>query len=119
MQNGHAIDSTVVAIEDIVQGAVTEQNAMVKNGHDPAPCPQTIAKRRMDELLGQASDHAVEDLRQLRDDVDATIRAIQNRQKEVRNYFSDHVDSVIAAIKFREIAAGHLADVRERFARGL
>ena len=118
MQNGHAIDN-VVAIEDIVQNAVAEQNAMVKNGHDPAPCPQSITMRRMDELLGQVSDHAVEELRQLRDDVDATIRAIQNRQEEVRNYFSDHVDSVINAIKFREIAAGHLADVRERFARSL
>jgi hypothetical protein len=117
MQNGHA-ETINKAIVDEMQDAVNEHNAIV-TAEDPAPCPQTITMRRLDELLAQVSDHAVSQLRILRDDVDSTIRAIQERQNTVRLHFEDHVGNVISAVKFREVAAEHLTNVRERFARGL
>jgi hypothetical protein len=82
---------------------------------DPAPSDQEIAMHRMAELMGRVSDSAIADLRQLRDDVDSTIRAIQARHTELSNSFQHHIECVEASVAFRAIASEHLANVRSRF----
>jgi hypothetical protein len=70
----------------------------------------------MSELMQQASDGAIGDLRRLRDDVDETIRQIQAKHQQLATDFEHHVGCVVEAIRFRAIAAEHLDNVRARFA---
>src|SRR6185369_663669 len=83
---------------------------------DPAPSEHDIAMNRLSELMGQVSDAAVIELRRLRDDIDATIRQIQNKHEELTGDFRHHVNCVVESLKFREIASDHLNSVRSRFA---
>jgi hypothetical protein len=113
--NGYdAIDHATHALDAVLDVAVAQRNAGTLA--DPAPTDADLVLRRMTELMTQASDGAIGDLRRLRDDVDACIRSIQAKHAELAADFEHHVACVVEAIRFRAIAAEHLDNVRARFA---
>lgn len=115
LKNGYdAIDNATDALGKMLDVAVAQKNA--GELADPAPTDADLVLRRMTELMAQASDGAIGDLRRLRDDVDETIRQIQNKHTELAADFEHHVSCVVEAIRFRAIAAEHLDNVRARFA---
>jgi hypothetical protein len=115
LKNGYdAIDTATQALGKMLDVAVAQKNAGALA--DPAPTDADLVLRRMTELMTQASDGAIGDLRRLRDDVDETIRQIQNKHAELAADFEHHVGCVVEAIRFRAIAAEHLTNVRARFA---
>jgi hypothetical protein len=115
LKNGYdAIDTATQALGKMLDVAVAQKNAGALA--DPAPTDADLVLRRMTELMTQASDGAIGDLRRLRDDVDETIRQIQNKHTELAADFEHHVACVVEAIRFRAIAAEHLDNVRARFA---
>jgi len=112
--NGHAVETAMMKVGELLDATAQQQNAGAIA--DPAPSDQTLALKRMSELLAQVSDGAVGDLRRLRDDVDTCIRQIQAKHVELTTDFTHHVECVAESLKFREIASEHLDNVRARFA---
>ena len=100
---------------------MTEENwdtltASVKRlGSDPAPDPQTIAAKRMKELVGQVSDAPIEQLRQLRDEVDQLIVTIQSRNEAISAAFDEHASLSVTVIKMKEIIKENVRSVRKNF----
>jgi hypothetical protein len=113
-KNGRDAIGALEAVTRDIDIAVTERNAGTLA--DPAPSDAELVMRRMSELMVQASDGAIGDLRRLRDDIDETIRQIQAKHAELSADFEHHVSCVVEAIRFREIASQHLTNVRARFA---
>jgi hypothetical protein len=99
-------------------GEMVETDVCNYNGGtlDPAPSEHAIVMKRHDELMGQAEDAAVADLRRLRDEIDDTIRQIQAKRAELTENVSHYIGSIMESMKFRDVVSPHLANVRSRFA---
>ena len=113
-KNGNDAIGALEAVTRDIDIAVAERNSGALA--DPAPTDADLVMRRMSELMAQVSDGAIGDLRRLRDDVDICIRQIQDKHSALDLDFAHHVQCVVEAMRFREIASTHLTNVRARFA---
>ncbi len=99
--------------------AAVEQAVANQKFGDPAPDPQSIAAKRMKELVGQISDAAIEELRQLRDDIDHLIGAVQKRNETIAQAFDEHAALSVDVIKAKSIIKENIASITNSFQNGL
>ncbi len=82
---------------------------------DPAPTAVQAAVSQTNTLIEQNCLYAVNKLRVLRDEIDHTMRAIQDKAGNARNEVIHLGEFVESAEKFHDIASEHLRSVREQF----
>lgn|SRR5262245_32029119 len=107
------IDGALARVDELLMATAQESNATTLP--DPAPSNQQMALKRLSELMGQVSDTAIAELRELREGIDNTIRQIQSKHVALTADFAHHVECVLEAMRFRTIASEHLDNVRDRF----
>ena len=64
----------------------------IKDKVDPAPSAEGVAKERMEQLLANITTSTLNELRELRDEIDNLIRTVQARHDIILNACYQHVD---------------------------
>lgn len=99
-------------LRDQADSAVTAPKLAVT---DPAMTPFQLAESQVHALMDAAVNQAVEKLRKLRDEIDETMRALQEHTADTKKRISDSTDFYQKAGAFRDIVESELKGLRESF----
>ena len=86
---------------------------------DPAPTVEGVAQERMDALLNSVTTTTLDQLRDLRDEIDSLMRAIQVRNDSISDAFKQHVDYAAAAIRAKAVIKESIGKIAHDFRNGL
>ncbi len=90
-----------------------------KKSIDPAPSAEAVAQERLTALLADVTTTTLDQLRDLRDEVDSLMQAIRNRDELINKAFKEHVAYARNAIKCKEIVQENLTKIKHDFTNGL
>lgn len=91
----------------------------IKQSYDPAPSAEDVAQERLQSLLADVTTTTLDQLRDLRDEVDSLMQAIRNRDDLINKAFKEHVFFARNAIKCKEIVQSSLTKIKQDFNHGL
>lgn len=86
---------------------------------DPAPTPQEVALERMATLLSSVTTSTLDQLRDLRNEIDTLMRIIQERNGHISEAFIQHVQLAANAIQCKNIIKENLTKISETFKNGI
>jgi predicted nucleic acid-binding Zn-ribbon protein len=90
-----------------------------KQSFDPAPSPEAVAQERMSNLLASVTTTTLDQLRDLRDEIDSLMRAIQARNDSIADAFRQHVAYAANAIRCKEVIKESIGKIAHDFKNGL
>lgn len=90
----------------------------INQSFDPAPTAEGVAKERMEQLLANITTSTLNELRELRDEIDNLIRTVQARHDTILNACYQHVDYSTSTIMCKEIIKGNLSKIATDFKNG-
>lgn len=87
--------------------------------YDPAPSAEQVAQERLSALLADVTTTTLDQLRELRDEIDSLMQAIRNRDELINKAFKEHVAYARNAIKCKEIVQDSLVKIKHDFNNGM
>lgn len=91
----------------------------LRNSYDPAPTAEAVAQERLSSLLADVTTTTLDQLRELRDEIDSLMQAIRNRDDLINKAFKEHVAYARNAIKCKEIVQSSLTKIKHDFNNGM
>lgn len=86
------------------------------NGGDPAPNPTAIHRERLVQVVNNISLQSLDELRAMRDQVDALMMAISEREGTVLHDVEEFANIAQSALDTKKIIGDALAALQARFA---
>lgn len=86
---------------------------------DPAPTPQDVANEKLNTLLSSITTHTLDQLREMRDEIDNLMRAVQSRHDHIGSAFSEYVAYASSSISAKEIIAEQIKRMKDDFNNGV
>lgn len=87
--------------------------------YDPAPSAQTVALERLQAVLAEVTTTTLDQLRELRDEIDSLMQVIRSRDELINKAFKEHVAYASNTIKCKDIVKDNLAKIKNDFNNGL
>jgi len=87
--------------------------------YDPAPSAEDVAQERLSSLLADVTTTTLDQLRELRDEIDSLMQAIRNRDNLINQAFKEHVAYARNAIKCKEIVQASVTKIKHDFNNGM
>jgi hypothetical protein len=116
--NGGWSTSMLAQIDKEIPRIEPQQIAAGPANYDPAPTAEGVAKERMEQLLANITTSTLNELRELRDEIDNLIRTVQARHDTILNACYQHVDYSTSTIMCKEIIKGNLSKIATDFKNG-
>lgn len=91
----------------------------ITDNGDPAPSPESVALERMTTLVNGVTTSTMNELRDLRDEIDNLMRVIQSRNNTIQGAFVEHVNFAADAIKCKAIIKDTLKRINTNFSNGM
>lgn len=113
------------AFEAIKRGEYTDlppvgdSRRQAKVSYDPAPSAQTVALERLQAVLAEVTTTTLDQLRELRDEIDSLMQVIRSRDELINKAFKEHVAYASNTIKCKDIVKDNLAKIKNDFNNGL
>lgn len=108
-----------VPLADQTSSMLKQPNQFAPNSYDPAPSAEQVAQERLSALLADVTTTTLDQLRELRDEIDSLMQAIRNRDELINKAFKEHVAYARNAIKCKEIVQDSLAKIKQDFNNGM
>lgn len=96
---------------EIIRATQEELNALRP---DPAPSGLQLAEKQIFSLLDNMTDDPIKELRELRDEIDDTIRTYQSNQKALAGLLTHHREIGESAKAIKPIAAEAMRELQDR-----
>ncbi len=91
----------------------------IKQSYDPAPSAEAVAQERLSALLADVTTTTLDQLRELRDEIDNLMNAIRNRDELINKAFKEHVAYAQNAIKMKDIVKQSISKIVADFHNGI
>lgn len=108
-----------VPLADQASSMLKQPNQFAPNSYDPAPSAEQVAQERLSALLADVTTTTLDQLRELRDEIDSLMQAIRNRDELINKAFKEHVSYARNAIKCKEIIQANLTKIKHDFNNGM
>lgn len=94
-------------------------NNAVKMINSSPPSPQDIAMGKMDTLLDSVTDRPIAELKNLREQIDNLIKAMEDRKRKFKRAFSEHLAFAATTIQAKDIIAEHVGKIVNEVSNGM
>lgn len=108
-----------VPLKDVNEAAAKAPNPFVPKSYDPAPSAEDVAQERLSALLANVTTTTLDQLRELRDEIDNLMNAIKMRDELINNAFKEHVAYASNAIKMKDIVKESISSIKHDFHNGI
>lgn len=86
--------------------------------YDPSPSAEAVTKERMTHLLASVTTTTLDQLRELRDEIDNLMRVVQARHDTILDACHEHVNYSTSTISCKEIIKSNLSKITDDFKNG-
>jgi hypothetical protein len=109
-----------IPLKDVSTEAAKAANPFIPpRSYDPAPSAEQVAQERLAALLADVTTTTLDQLRELRDEIDSLMQVIRDRDSLINKAFTEHVAYARNAITCKEIIKENLKKIKEDFTNGL
>lgn len=113
------IDKEVPMIDQAAEMLTQANKFIPKSSYDPAPSAEDVAQERLSALLANVTTTTLDQLRELRDEIDNLMNAIKMRDELINNAFKEHVAYASNAIKMKDIVKESISSIKHDFHNGI
>lgn len=98
------------------QNISKEIDTITANGLKSSPDDvESVALDRMNTLLGNVTNTTLEQLVNLRNEIDALIKSLQVRNQNIRSVFKDHVEYSVDTVNATQIIGDTVRALKNKF----
>jgi len=95
---------------------ITQEIDKITSNNLPSPDDvESVALDRMNTLLGNVTNTTLEQLVNLRNEIDALIKSLQVRNQNIRSVFKDHVDYSVDTVNATQIIGDTVRALKNKF----
>lgn len=87
--------------------------------YDPSPSAEGVAKERLEHLLASVTTTTLDELRELRDEIDNLMRIVQTRHDILLSACHEHVGYSSSTIAAKEIIKENIVKIGGDFKNGI
>ncbi len=95
---------------------ITQEIDKITSNNLPSPDDvESVALDRMNTLLGNVTNTTLEQLVNLRNEIDALIKSLQVRNQNIRSVFKDHVEYSVDTVNATQIIGDTVRALKNKF----